>query len=209
MSVTLRPYPEYKDSGLPWLGAVPLHWEIRRNGRLFAQRNQTGFPDLPILEVSLKTGGRVRNFENTTRKQTMSDREKYKWAAKGDLAYNMMRLWQGAVGAVPINGLVSPAYVVVHPYADVDNRYYAYLFCTDAYMSEVNKYSHGIVSDRNRLYWDEFKQMPSAFPPTAEQRAIADYLDEHSRLIRQVIHNKYRLIELLNEQKLAIRHYWV
>ena len=109
----LRPYPEYKDSGLPWLGAVPLHWGIRRNGRLFAQRNQIGFPDLPILEVSLKTGVRVWNFENSARKQIMSDREKYKWAAKDDLAYNMMRLWQGAVGVAPIDGLVSPAYVVI------------------------------------------------------------------------------------------------
>ena len=50
----LKPYPEYKDSGVPWLGEIPKHWEVRRNGRLFAQRNQTGFANLPILEVSLE-----------------------------------------------------------------------------------------------------------------------------------------------------------
>jgi type I restriction enzyme S subunit len=73
-------------------------------------------------------------------------------------------------------------------------------------MNEVNKYSHGIVSDRNRLYWDEFKQMPSAFPSTEEQKAIANYLDEHGRHVRRIIRNKQRLIDLLNEQKQAIIH---
>ena len=43
----LRPYPEMKASGLPWLGDVPAHWDVRRNGRLFGSRRETGFPDLP------------------------------------------------------------------------------------------------------------------------------------------------------------------
>jgi type I restriction enzyme S subunit len=200
----LQPYPEYKDSGLPWLGKIPTHWEVGRNGRLFAQRNETGFPDLPILEVSLKTGVRVREFADSKRKQVMADRAKYKRAARGDVAYNMMRMWQGAVGVAPVDGLVSPAYVVAQPQAGTESRYFAYLFCTAAYMNEVNKYSHGIVTDRNRLYWDEFKQMPSAFPPPSEQTAIANFLDQHSNYVRRFIRNKRRLIELLNEQKQAI-----
>jgi type I restriction enzyme, S subunit len=172
--VKLRPYPEYKDSGLPWLGKIPKHWEARRNGRLFAQRNQAGFADLPILEVSLGTGVRLRDFENSTRKQIMADRDKYKRAAKGDIAYNMMRMWQGAVGVAPVEGLVSPAYVVARPFPETEARYFNYLFHTNVYMNEVDKYSHGIVKDRNRLYWDEFKQIPSAFPPIDEQKTIAD-----------------------------------
>ena len=61
----LKPYPEYKKSGLLWLSKIPAHWQVVRNGSLFAQRNQTGFAHLPILEVSLKTGIRVRDFENS------------------------------------------------------------------------------------------------------------------------------------------------
>jgi type I restriction enzyme S subunit len=201
---SLKPYPAYEDSGVPCLGTIPIHWEVRRNGRLFSERKQTGYPDLPILEVSLKTGVRVRDLEDVKRKQVIEDRATYKRAVKGDIAYNMMRMWQGAVGVVPFDGLVSPAYVVARPYPEVDSRYYAYLFRTDAYMSEVNKYSHGIVTDRNRLYWDEFKQMPSALPPIEEQIAIADYLDANARLTRGYIRAKRRLIELLNEQKRAI-----
>src|SRR5262245_43211453 len=104
----LKPYPVMKDSGLPWLGKVPSHWESRRNGRLFMQRNETGFTSLPILEVSIKTGVRIRDLELSTRKQVMADAAKYKRACKGDIAYNMMRMWQGAVGVAPTDGLVSP-----------------------------------------------------------------------------------------------------
>ena len=70
----LKPYPAYKDSGLPWLGSVPEHWQIRRNGRLFAQRNGTGFGSLPILEVSLKTGVRIGGMDDLARNPFMSDR---------------------------------------------------------------------------------------------------------------------------------------
>jgi len=204
MGRRLERYPEYKDSGLPWLGLIPAHWEIQRNGRLFSQRNENGFPDLPILEVSLKTGVRVRGLDNQKRKQMMADRAKYKRAVRGDIAYNMMRLWQGAVGVAPVDGLVSPAYVVAKPHPGTNSRYYAYLLRTAAYMNEVNKYSHGIVTDRNRLYWDEFKQMPSVFPPPDEQAAIANCLDHHGALVSRYVRNKRRLIELLKEQKKAV-----
>ncbi|HMP08176.1 MAG TPA: hypothetical protein PJ982_17645, partial [Lacipirellulaceae bacterium] len=172
MTAGLRPYPDYADSGRPWLGAIPAHWDVRRNGRLFAPRNETGFGDLPILEVSLKTGVRVRDMENLARKQVMSDRGKYKRAAQGDIAYNMMRMWQGAVGVAPVDGLVSPAYVVARPYPETDSRYFSYLFRISAYMAEVDGYSRGIVKDRNRLYWDDFKRMPSCFPPTGDVRSV-------------------------------------
>ena len=71
--------------------------------------------------MSLRIGVRVRDMENLKRKQVMSQKEKYKRAAKGDIAYNMMRMWQGAVGPAPVDGLVSPAYVVVKPYDEANS----------------------------------------------------------------------------------------
>jgi len=78
----LKPYAQYKDSGLPWLGQVPAHWRVMRNGSLFGQRSQTGYAELPILEVSLKTGVQVRSFGGAKRKQVMSDFGKYKRAVR-------------------------------------------------------------------------------------------------------------------------------
>jgi type I restriction enzyme S subunit len=202
----LRPYSETKPSGLPWLGEMPAHWDVRRNGRLFGSRRETGFPDLPVLEVSLRSGVRVRDFENGTRKQEMGDRSKYQRAVRGDIAYNMMRMWQGAVGVAPVDGLVSPAYVVARPFEETDAAYYAYLFRTSAYMREVDTFSRGIVPDRNRLYWEAFKQIPSVYPPFEEQRLIARLLDWHGAQTAKQIRAKKKIIALLNEQKQAIIH---
>jgi type I restriction enzyme, S subunit len=71
-------------------------------------------------------------------------------------------------------------------------------------MNEVNKYSRGIVTDRNRLYWDEFRQMPSSFPPVEEQTAIANYLDYNAALVSRFARTKRRQIEILNEQRTAL-----
>jgi type I restriction enzyme, S subunit len=202
----LRAYPEMKHTGLPWLGHIPMHWEVRRNGRLFGARRETGFPDLPILEVSIRSGVRVRDFVNGARKQEMSDRSKYLRAVTGDIAYNMMRMWQGAVGVAPSDGLVSPAYVVARPFASIHAPYYAYLFRTTAYLREIDTFSRGIVPDRNRLYWESFKQMPSAYPPLEEQRLMAKFLDWHALQTTKLIRAKKKLIGLLNEQKQAIVH---
>jgi type I restriction enzyme S subunit len=202
----LRPYPETKPSGLPWLGDLPAHWDVRRNGRLFGSRRETGFPDLPVLEVSLRSGVRVRDFDNGMRKQEMGDRSKYQRAGRGDIAYNMMRMWQGAVGIAPVDGLVSPAYVVARPFAETDAAYYAYAFRTAAYMREVDTFSRGIVPDRNRLYWESFKQMPSVYPPLDEQRLIVRFLDWHGVQTAKLVRAKTKIIALLNEQKQAIIH---
>ena len=204
MIADLKPYGEVKDSGLPWLGQVPAHWRTARTGSLFGQRSQTGLAELPVLEVSLKTGVQVRAFGSAKRKQVMADFAKYKRAAKGDLAYNTMRMWQGALGVCPVDGLVSPAYVVARPYAGVEPRYFAALFRTGDYMAEIDAASRGIVKDRNRLYWDQFKQMQSPCPPPDEQAAIVRFLDWANGRLERAIRAKRKVIALLTEQKQAI-----
>ncbi|MDE0027762.1 MAG: hypothetical protein OXP69_25390 [Spirochaetaceae bacterium] len=147
----------------------------------------------------MKTGVRVREFEKSGRKQTMSNRGYYKRAVKGDIAYNMMRMWQGAVGVTPVNGLVSPAYVVAKALPGNDPRYFGSLFRTSAYMVEVDKYSRGIVKDRNRLCWEDFKQMPSPCPPPDEQVLVADAIDRNAVIIGEAIQQVERQIDVVRE----------
>jgi len=206
MSRNLKLHTVMKASGIEWLGDIPMSWEVRRNGRLFSQRNETGFSHLPILEVSLKTGVRIRDFNKADRKQVMTDLEKYKRAISGDIAYNTMRMWQGAVGIVPADGLISPAYVIAQPFPETNAKYFNYLFKTPAYMQEIDNHSRGIVKDRNRLYWEYFKAIPSCFPPPYEQDAIVRYLDHVDIRVRRLMKSKQKLIVLLDEQKQAIIH---
>ena len=197
----LDPNVRLKPSGVEWLGDVPEHWEVVRNGQLFVQRNEKGFPELPILEVSLRTGIGIRDFENSARKQMMADRDEYKRAVRGDIAYNMMRMWQGAIGVAPVDGLVSPAYVVAKPLRGNDPRYFNALFRTSAYMAEVDKYSRGIVKDRNRLYWEDFKLMPTPCPPLHEQVLIADAIDQSMATLNDCANRIRCQIELLQEYR--------
>jgi len=113
---------------------------------------------------------------------------------------------QAAVGVAPADGLISPAYVVAQPFPGTVPGYFAYLYRTAAYMGEVNNYSRGIVADRNRLYWDEFKQIPTPYPPPPEQVAIVRFLDQAERRVRRYIRAKRKLIGLLNEMKQGIIH---
>jgi len=131
----------------------------------------------------------------------MSDKDKYKRAVVGDLAYNMMRMWQGACGVTEVDGLVSPAYVVARPLEGTDGRYFASLFRTAPYLREIDKYSRGIVKDRNRLYWQDFKQMPSPCPPFEEQQRIANSVLEETRVISTLIAALNREIALVREYR--------
>jgi type I restriction enzyme S subunit len=143
----------------------------------------------------------VEQFEGDRKKRLIEDRDAYKRAAAGDIAYNTMRMWQGAVGDVPVDGLVSPAYVVARPIKDINSRYYSFLFRGQTFQVETNRHSYGIVSDRNRLYWLGFKNIVVPIPPRAEQDRIVAFLDEKTAQIDALIAKKQRQIELLDEQK--------
>lgn len=200
----LDPDAPLKASGLDWLGDVPEHWKVRRNGQLFAQRNETGFESLPLLEVSLRTGVRLRSQQVGRQKRVSLDRSTYKRAAAGDVVYNMMRAWQGAIGMAPEEGLVSSAYVVARPLTGPDSRYFGSLFKTPLYVSEMARYSRGIAEFRNRLYWEDFKRMYSCCPPRDEQIAIADAIDATRAAIESEIQGVRRQIELVSQYRVRI-----
>jgi len=199
----LDPNMRLKPSGVEWLGEVPEHWSVRRNGFLFRERKEPGDPNLPLLVVSLRTGVTIGDeVDDSGRpKRLIQNRENYRTVRQGDLSYNMMRLWQGAVGVAPVDGLVSPAYVVVTPITELETGFYELLFRSAEYMAEVNRCSTGIVSDRNRCYWDNFKQLVAPFPPPDEQRSIVGYLDHRLRLIDTAIEGQEREVTLLREYR--------
>jgi type I restriction enzyme S subunit len=193
-----------KDSGLEWMRKIPANWSVRRNGFLFHDRDERGFPDLPILEVSIHTGVNIRQFSGEHVEQQAEDPATYKRTLKGDLAFNKMRMWQGAVGVSPVDGLVSPDYQVCRPRDGVHTRYFEQLFRTTYFMTEINRYSHGIVKDRNRLYWDQFKEMPSLFPPLYEQMRIVEHNDVLTARLGGLIAKVGEGIDKLREYRTAL-----
>jgi type I restriction enzyme S subunit len=198
----LDPSVPLKPSGIPGFGDVPTHWAVVRNLALFTHRVEHGIPGLPVLQVSLRSRVTADELDQFGRpKRLIADHTKYKLLRANDLVYNTMRMWQGAVGVSLTDGLVSPAYVVIKPRAGVNPRFFELLFRTAAYKQQMNRFSTGIVSDRNRLYWESFKQMPNVSPPLDEQQAICRSVDNESRGLNVSISRLEREIELLREYR--------
>lgn len=121
--------------------------------------------------------------------------EQHLLVRKGDIAYNMMRMWQGACGLATSDGVVSPAYVVVAPKPNIDSRFAYHWFKSDRMIYLFWAYSHGLTEDRLRLYFDEFAEIPAS-PPIIEQQtriaALLDFWDQATESIEQLIIAKQR-----------------
>lgn len=202
-----------KDSGVEWLGSIPDDWNIYRIANLYDERSESGLEELPILTVSINTGVSDHEIADEDKDRVFvrsEDRTKYKRVYPGDLAYNMMRAWQGAFGAVRVDGMVSPAYVVAKPKKNVelDSRYMEALLRTSEATEEMHRYSRGIVDFRLRLYWPEFKNIRICLPSIEEQIEIADYIDEKVAAIDDLIAKKEAFAaELENYKKSMIYEY--
>lgn len=203
MRAALKPYPEYRDSGVDWLGAVPAHWSVDRAKAQFREvdeRSVTGNEEL--LSVSHKTGVTPRRFKNITMFQAESY-SGYKLARSGDLVVNTMWAWMAALGVSQYDGIVSNAYGVYRPRegAEMDGRYYDRLLRTETYRAEYVRRSTGITTSRLRLYPPKLLAMPLIQPPPEEQRRIANFLDAYTAQVHRLIAAKRRTIAILDEQR--------
>jgi type I restriction enzyme, S subunit len=200
MNNELKPYAEYKDSGVEWIGKIPSHWHIYKNSVLFREVVDTNHPDLELLSIMLDRG--IVKQSSTGRKNRMSeDNKTYKRICVGDIGYNLMNAFMGSIGVSKYEGIISPAYAVCRPKVQLNSWYYHYLFKTPLYKSEFNKNSYGIMYERNRLYFDRFKRIFTFMPTLEEQNQIVNYLDFKLTKINKFIKAKKKLIEVLKEQK--------
>lgn len=200
----LDPRARFRDSGTSWLGQIPAHWETQRAGWLFSERDERDESDLPLLEVSINSGVVLREFSDERIENTAADFNTYKVARRGDIAFNKMRMWQGAVGVAPQDGLVSPDYVVAAPTGQLLPEYAGLLFRTEMFSAECARRSHGIVWDRLRLYWDGFREIELPLPPRDTQLEIVAYVAERTMRLDSLRVATERSVALLRERRAAL-----
>lgn len=202
----LNPDAPLRNSDVEWLGDIPAHWEVRRMASIFREAIRPGDPDLPILSISIHDGitdNEVAQEDRDRRVSQIEDRTKYKRVAPNDLAYNMMRAWQGAFGAVTVDGLVSPAYVVAEPMIEFRTAYIENLLRTPMAIEEMRRYSRGIADFRMRLYWDYFRDLKVCLPPLEEQDKILEMITRETSRIDLLTEKTQRSIDLLKERRAA------
>ncbi len=205
----LDPNVEMKDSGVEWIGEIPSSWEVFKLANLYFQTAESGRDDLPILTVSINSGISDKELDDDEQDRVFvrsEDRSKYKRVQPGDLAYNMMRAWQGAFGAARVEGMVSPAYVTCRAKkgVNIDTRYIEYLLRTPIATEEMHRYSHGIADFRLRLYWPEFRNIKICLPSYEDQTLIADYIDYKSSMIENELNKRIRIIDQMKEYKKSL-----
>ena len=198
---------EMKESTIENLESIPSNWEIRRIATLYEESKETGREDLPILMVSINTGiseGEVGDDDRIRKVVRSEDKSVYKVVHRNDLAYNMMRAWQGGFGAAQVEGLVSPAYVVARPKCELDSRYVEALLRTPIFTEKIRGLSYGVADFPLRLYWTYFKNLRICFPPLEEQRQIADFITAESKKLDALIHEKLELVVELEAYKKSL-----
>ena len=168
-------------------------------GDYFVSSRKKGHEGLPILSVTMN-GGLVHRDTLDRRTESNLEASKHLLVERGDIAYNMMRMWQGAFGRADKEGLVSPAYVVLRAKKGVDSRYANQLFKSARLIHLFWAYSYGLTKDRLRLYPHDFKQIPCDFPDFKTQSKTADILEAWDKAITTT----ERLLANAEQQKRAL-----
>jgi type I restriction enzyme S subunit len=208
MSVTLKPYPEYKNSGVSWLGEIPEHWKILRAKYVFREIDERSTKG---EETHLSMSQRYGLIESYKIDDWRLQSENYvggKLCKKNDLVLNRLKAHLGVFAHAPQCGVVSPDYTVFRPVRADEARFFELVFKTPIYITELRRSTKGIVEGFWRLYTDDFYDLRVPVPPQSEQCVILSWVEQFDRQFRRLIRAKQRLIQLLHEQKQATIH-WV
>lgn len=207
-------YPEYKESGVQWLGQVPKHWVIKR-GRFIMRVN----PPAPLLrnleedqEVSFVPMDAVNELGGIRLEQTRVKAEVgggYTEFQDGDVVIaKITPCFENGKGSIATGLVNSAAYGttelhVLRASQTLDYRFLFYLTITDGYrkLGESEMYGAG---GQKRVPPDFCKDFLTPLPPLPEQAAIADFLDRETGRIDTLLTKKRRLIELLKEKRTAL-----
>lgn len=194
------------------LGLAPANWKRYTFGDIYTERKEPGDENLPLLMVSIHSGvsdGEVDAAELPKQVKRIEDKSQYKKAVSGDLVFNMMRAWQGAIGTVRTTGMVSPAYIVAEPNDKAYPLFMDYYSRTPQMINQIDRQSYGVTDFRKRLYWDSFAPIGCILPPIEEQQKIATILTtqdkvielKEKRLAEKQRQKKYLMQQLLTGKK--------
>ncbi|GMV06942.1 MAG: hypothetical protein AMXMBFR53_32170 [Gemmatimonadota bacterium] len=202
----LKPYPRMKDSGVPWLGQVPEHWETERAKWLFRKMSRPVRDSEEVVTcfrdgtVTLRKNRRTRGFTESLKEIG------YQGIRRGDLVIHAMDAFAGAIGVADSDGKATPVYSVCEPQPNVDSHYYAYTVREMARSQWIQALAKGIRERSTDFRFEGFGSQPVPLPPLFEQAAIVRFLDHADRRIRRYIRAKQELIKLLEEQKQVVIH---
>lgn len=197
--MSLPRYPEYKDSGVAWLGEVPVNWELKRLGYFFEERREkVSDKDYPALSVT--KNGIVPQIETAAKTDDGDNRKK---VCAGDFVINSRSDRKGSSGISPFDGSVSLINTILRPREQVFPAYIHHLLRSVPFQEEFYRYGKGIVADLWSTNYSEMSGITLAMPTAEEQTAIATFLDRETAKIDALIAEQEKLLTLLAEKRQA------
>lgn len=198
----LNPNVRMKDSGIPWIGMIPEHWEVKRLRHFIKFVSVKGHGEMPLLSVTREQGVIERNVESKEENHNFipDDLSGYKLVRKGQFVINKMKSWQGSYGVSYYEGIVSPAYYV----CDLTfpcKKFFSMAIRSKAYIPFFTQYSKGIRVDQWDLSPIGLKSIPFIVPPIEEQQAIVDYIEAKLSKIDSCMADLQAEIDYLKEFK--------
>lgn len=200
----MKRYTEYKDSGVPWIGDIPGHWEVHQLRKYLSLVSDKGYPDEQLLSVTRESGVIIRNTDSKEENHNFipDDLSNYKLVKQGQFAVNKMKAWQGSYGVSQHHGIVSPAYYVCN-LNNINPAFFSVAIRSKAYVPFFTQMSKGIRSGQWDLSPIALKQIFFIEPPLVEQEKIVAFLDKQTNLIESCICLRERELQTLNELKQA------
>lgn len=193
-------YPNYKPSGIDWLGDIPAHWEVKKLKYLL----QSVKNDSPAGTLRIA----VENIESRTgRLVNLSDEKVMQGSATGfrpdDVVFNKLRPYLAKVYYATEQGGSFGELLILRSKGELYGKYTFYKLLSDEFISKVDSSTEG--TKMPRANWDEYiAHLKIQYPPLAEQIAITEYLDNQTAQIDDLVGQKQELIRLLQEERAGI-----
>lgn len=198
---------EMKDSGIEWIGDIPVDWHIKRVKAVLCERNENNNPIQTDKILSLTNDRGVIPYEEKgdVGNKSKEDLTGYKLAYPGDIVLNSMNVFIGSVGLSSYFGCVSPVYYMVYPRSKNDSvSFFNYLFQTKELQTKLHGYGNGIMEIRMRIQMSKLNSVQLPVPPSDIQQKIANYLDRKCSQIDAIIARQQKVIEKLKAYKLSV-----
>jgi type I restriction enzyme S subunit len=202
--MSLSPYPEYKDSGVEWIGDLPSHWSVVPLMAVARERNERNEGMIEDNLLSLSYGRIVRKDISSNDGLLPESFETYQIVHPGDIVFRLTDLQNDQrslrTARVEERGIITSAYVAAEPLS-FDSRFFSFLL--RAYDHTKVFYSMG-GGLRQGMKFSDLKRMPVLLPPECEQRGIADFLERETVRVDRLIAEQETLIALLKEKRQAV-----
>ncbi|CUA04657.1 restriction endonuclease subunit S [Escherichia coli] len=198
-------YPEYRDSGVEWLGEIPRTWQAYTGKRLFSSVRTPALSNDEQLAASQKYGvipqTLMMQLNDSKVMLALKGTDSFRHVEKNNFVISL-RSFEGGIEHSNYQGCVSPAYTVLKSVNDISFSFYRYLLKSEPYISALQA-STDSLRDGKSINYEQFGAITLPSPSLPEQSIIAHFLDHETAKIDNLI-EKQQLIELLKEKRQAV-----